>query len=131
MQHDVQDDPPEDHHIICDGCHEVRARAVLARECTSQVIPLTDHFWNEVSMCDMPLVAYHIQLGPCVSSRGVKLLLTVAYKCASCEERSYLLHDPMHSFFKLPRPVHRPIQSASGFLPKLCVPLFPCERCKS
>ncbi|KAF9221473.1 hypothetical protein BS17DRAFT_785470 [Gyrodon lividus] len=39
--------------------------------------------------------------------------------CASCEERSYLLHDPMHSFFKLARPVHRPLESPSGFLPKL------------
>ncbi|KAG6335268.1 hypothetical protein ID866_3824 [Astraeus odoratus] len=39
--------------------------------------------------------------------------------CASCEERSYLLHDPMHSFFKLPRPVQRPLESSSGFLPKL------------
>jgi hypothetical protein len=30
-----------------------------------------------------------------------------------------MLHDPMHAFFKLPRPVHRPLQSSSGFLPKL------------
>ncbi|KIJ61950.1 hypothetical protein HYDPIDRAFT_95335 [Hydnomerulius pinastri MD-312] len=39
--------------------------------------------------------------------------------CASCEEHSYKLHDPMHSFFKLPRPVHRPLESTSAFLPKL------------
>ena len=35
-----------------------------------------------------------------------------------------MLHDPMHAFFKLPRPVHRPLQSPSGFLPKLYVPPF-------
>ncbi|KAI6126476.1 hypothetical protein EV401DRAFT_2148272 [Pisolithus croceorrhizus] len=39
--------------------------------------------------------------------------------CTTCEERSYLLHDPMHSFFKLPRPVRRPLESSKGFLPKL------------
>lgn len=50
--------------------------------------------------------------------------LTVVNKCASCEERSHMLHDPMHSFFKLPRPVNRSLQSTSGFLPKLYVPFF-------
>lgn len=40
-----------------------------------------------------------------------------------------MLHDPMHTFFKLPRPVHRPLQSTSGFLPKLYVPLFSSGDC--
>ncbi|EGN92266.1 hypothetical protein SERLA73DRAFT_191383 [Serpula lacrymans var. lacrymans S7.3] len=39
--------------------------------------------------------------------------------CASCEEMSYSLHDPMHIFFKLPRPVQRPLESTFPFLPKL------------
>lgn len=39
--------------------------------------------------------------------------------CTICEEQSYLLHDPMHSFFKLRRQVRRPLESSKGFLPKL------------
>ncbi|KAH7920383.1 hypothetical protein BV22DRAFT_1039929 [Leucogyrophana mollusca] len=39
--------------------------------------------------------------------------------CASCEERSYSLHDPMHAFFKLPRRVLKPLSSPQPFLPKL------------
>jgi hypothetical protein len=40
-------------------------------------------------------------------------------QCASCEPRSYIVHNPMHIFFKLPRPVHRALQSAMPFLPPL------------
>lgn len=31
-------------------------------------------------------------------------------QCDTCEPRSYLVHDPMHIFLKLPRPVDRPIK---------------------
>ncbi|KAG9312852.1 hypothetical protein JVU11DRAFT_6283 [Chiua virens] len=82
MQLATQDEPPEDHHIICDGCHET-------------------------------IFGTRYQCATCPSLANPYSL------CASCEERSYMLHDPMHSFFKLPRPVHRPLQSCSGFLPKL------------
>src|SRR6266481_4183913 len=43
----------------------------------------------------------------------------MSYQCSSCESRSYVLHDPMHIFFKLPRPVQRPLESPTPFLPDL------------
>ncbi|KAJ7656338.1 hypothetical protein DFH06DRAFT_470398 [Mycena polygramma] len=42
--------------------------------------------------------------------------------CAGCEEHSYTLHDPGHVFFKLPRPVQRPLVSPFAFLPRLYKP---------
>ncbi|KAF8967728.1 hypothetical protein BDZ97DRAFT_1802982 [Flammula alnicola] len=39
--------------------------------------------------------------------------------CSNCEVRSYLVHDPMHIFFKLPRPVHRALESPFPMLPPL------------
>ncbi|KAF8216818.1 hypothetical protein K438DRAFT_1703930 [Mycena galopus ATCC 62051] len=39
--------------------------------------------------------------------------------CAKCEEHSYTIHDPSHIFFKLPRPVQRPLISTYAFLPRL------------
>uniref|UniRef100_A0A0W0F4A7 ZZ-type domain-containing protein n=1 Tax=Moniliophthora roreri TaxID=221103 RepID=A0A0W0F4A7_MONRR len=39
--------------------------------------------------------------------------------CANCEKSSYILHDPNHIFFKLKRPVSRPIESAYPMVPKL------------
>lgn len=41
------------------------------------------------------------------------------YQCSTCEERSYTIHDPMHVFFRLPRPVDRPIESSYPILPLL------------
>ncbi|KDR80641.1 hypothetical protein GALMADRAFT_240994 [Galerina marginata CBS 339.88] len=39
--------------------------------------------------------------------------------CSSCEPRSYLIHDPMHIFFKLPRPVYQQLESPFPMLPPL------------
>ncbi|KAF8916216.1 hypothetical protein CPB85DRAFT_1490287 [Mucidula mucida] len=39
--------------------------------------------------------------------------------CSHCEAKSYMFHDPTHVFFKLPRPVDRPIESQFPMLPKL------------
>ncbi|OSX64438.1 hypothetical protein POSPLADRAFT_1138078 [Postia placenta MAD-698-R-SB12] len=39
--------------------------------------------------------------------------------CAHCEERSYILHDPFHVFFKFPRPLNRPLQVGRPLVPKL------------
>ncbi|KAH8104219.1 hypothetical protein DFH11DRAFT_1765448 [Phellopilus nigrolimitatus] len=56
----------------------------------------------------------------------------VRFQCAMCpatKTQSYslvpivLLHDPMHIFFKLLRPVHRPIESQFAILPILYVPI--------
>jgi hypothetical protein len=42
-------------------------------------------------------------------------------QCANCEPRSYLVHDPMDIFFKLPRPVDRALEPPHPFLPILYV----------
>ncbi|KAF7370358.1 hypothetical protein MSAN_00667200 [Mycena sanguinolenta] len=39
--------------------------------------------------------------------------------CEKCEEHSYTIHDPSHIFFKLQRPVQRPLISPYAFLPRL------------
>ncbi|KAF7373269.1 Kinase-like protein [Mycena sanguinolenta] len=39
--------------------------------------------------------------------------------CKECEEHSYTIHDPSHIFFKLQRPVQRPLISPYAFLPRL------------
>ncbi|KAG2097758.1 uncharacterized protein F5147DRAFT_641153 [Suillus discolor] len=54
-------------------------------------------------------------------------IIGTRYQCATCPssptayslQKSYTIHDPMHSFFKIPRPVNVQLESPSGFLPKL------------
>jgi hypothetical protein len=43
------------------------------------------------------------------------------YQCVHCEAQSYRLHDPMHCFFKIPRPVDRKIQEEEPLLPSLYI----------
>ncbi|KAF9479596.1 hypothetical protein BDN70DRAFT_983489, partial [Pholiota conissans] len=46
--------------------------------------------------------------------------------CSSCEPESYLVHNPLHIFFKLPRPVQRPLEFQRPWLPLLYkVPVGP------
>ncbi|KAF8889281.1 hypothetical protein BD779DRAFT_1520749 [Infundibulicybe gibba] len=62
-------------------------------------------------------------------SACVKLIIGTRYQCGSCpslpsgyslcqdcEEKSHLVHDPNHIFFRLPRPVDRPLQSSSPLI---------------
>ncbi|KAI0940921.1 hypothetical protein AcV7_003165 [Taiwanofungus camphoratus] len=63
--------------------------------------------------CNQRILGTRYQCGSCPSK-------PIPYSlCSSCEERSYVLHNPMHIFFKLRRPVHRPLQSEYPFLPRL------------
>jgi hypothetical protein len=39
--------------------------------------------------------------------------------CAVCEIRSHQLHDPMHAFFKIPRPLDKEIESSFPIVPIL------------
>ncbi|THH11311.1 hypothetical protein EW145_g737 [Phellinidium pouzarii] len=64
--------------------------------------------------CNQNIVGVRFQCGSCPATRTQSYSL-----CASCEERSYQLHDPMHIFFKLPRPIDRPIESQFRILPEL------------
>ncbi|KAH8117906.1 hypothetical protein DFH11DRAFT_1723909 [Phellopilus nigrolimitatus] len=64
--------------------------------------------------CNQSIVGVRFQCATCPATKTQSYSL-----CANCEQRSYLLHDPMHIFFKLPRPVDRPIESQFAILPIL------------
>ncbi|KAG1780931.1 hypothetical protein EV702DRAFT_1250482 [Suillus placidus] len=63
--------------------------------------------------CNQTIIGTRYQCTTCPSSPTAYSL------CQSCERESYAIHDPMHSFFKIPRPVHVQLESPSGFLPNL------------
>lgn len=52
-------------------------------------------------------------------SHSMPMVITslILLKCGNCEPRSYDLHDPMHAFFKIPRPLDRAINSPFALLP--------------
>ncbi|KAI0333845.1 hypothetical protein GY45DRAFT_1296185 [Cubamyces sp. BRFM 1775] len=53
--------------------------------------------------CAQPIIGVRYQCANCPSyPKSISL-------CERCEARSYALHDPWHVFFKLPRPVDRPL----------------------
>jgi len=64
--------------------------------------------------CGKSIVGTRYQCATCPSTFSTQYSL-----CEQCEGRSHLLHDPMHVFFKLRRPVDRQIESQFGFLPLL------------
>ncbi|EJD41223.1 hypothetical protein AURDEDRAFT_115589 [Auricularia subglabra TFB-10046 SS5] len=63
--------------------------------------------------CRQPIVGVRYQCATCPSSPHAYSL------CAACEPKSYFIHDGNHIFFKLPRPVERPIKSPFPFIPYL------------
>ncbi|CAL1714191.1 unnamed protein product [Somion occarium] len=65
------------------------------------------------SECTKPIRGVRFQCANCVSKPNSYSL------CASCEARSYVVHDPMHVFFKLPRPVNTQIECDFPMLPHL------------
>jgi len=63
--------------------------------------------------CSQPIVGVRYQCGSCAS-------LPTSYNlCSACEQLSYVVHDSTHVFFKLPKPVDRPIESILPVLPPL------------
>ncbi|PVF94534.1 hypothetical protein CPB86DRAFT_808508 [Serendipita vermifera] len=66
--------------------------------------------------CSRPIIGVRYQCGGCPSPDGQGYSL-----CVTCEARSYELHDPMHCFFKIPRPVDRKIQEDEPLLPPLYI----------
>ncbi|EMD39291.1 hypothetical protein CERSUDRAFT_112939 [Gelatoporia subvermispora B] len=89
---------------------------------TISISPETDDHGVRCDACSQPIVGVRYQCASCPS-------LPKAFSlCARCEERSYVVHDPMHIFFKLPRPVHRPLQSEYPMLTRLYIdPVGPPE----
>lgn len=66
------------------------------------------------SGCKLNIEGVRFQCATCPSTKSHSYSL-----CSKCEQRSYLIHDPMHIFFKLPRPVNRHIVSTDPVLPIL------------
>lgn len=72
-----------------------------------------DNHQISCNQCRSPIVGVRYQCAHCPS-------LPTSYNlCTNCESRSYIIHDPMHIFFKLPRPVQHPIQSPFPLLTQL------------
>ncbi|KAF8159565.1 hypothetical protein B0H34DRAFT_703960 [Crassisporium funariophilum] len=63
--------------------------------------------------CHHSIIGVRYQCGHCPSSPSPYSL------CSGCEEKSYTFHDPMHIFFKLPRPVDRSLEPRYAILPPL------------
>ncbi|KAG8848620.1 hypothetical protein FRB91_010651 [Serendipita sp. 411] len=66
--------------------------------------------------CGLRIIGVRYQCAGCPSSDGQGYSL-----CVSCEARSYQLHDAMHCFFKIPRPLDRKIQEEDALLPPLYI----------
>jgi len=66
---------------------------------------------------------YNLVCGFMPSSKAV--LPNRETQCKPCDDKSYMVHDPTHIFFKLRRPVDRRIESSEPILPALYVHLIP------
>ncbi|KAI0629363.1 hypothetical protein C8Q77DRAFT_1143553 [Trametes polyzona] len=132
-----------EHGIACDGCAQVRRFRSLARHLARLPRSLLTIAWTF-----QPIVGVRYQCANCPSyPKSVSL-------CERCEARSYALHDPWHVFFKLPRPVDRPLVlqpplprlyktpagpaggvfnliDPKGYLNNLTHPFAVCDRCMS
>ncbi|KAH8075859.1 hypothetical protein BXZ70DRAFT_963595 [Cristinia sonorae] len=102
------------------------ARTVIGRSTTSlnnaSTSGETDSHGVQCAQCRKNIVGVRYQCGSCPSK-------PTAYNlCAECEPHSYVSHDPMHVFFKLPRPVDTPIESEDPILPPIYkVPAGPVD----
>ncbi|KAJ3872631.1 hypothetical protein F5051DRAFT_421058 [Lentinula edodes] len=63
--------------------------------------------------CQKPIIGVRYQCANCPAPQSGYNL------CSSCEDASYTVHNPMHAFFKLPRPVDLPIKSSVPIIPQL------------
>ncbi|KAF8074927.1 hypothetical protein FPV67DRAFT_1475472 [Lyophyllum atratum] len=88
------------------------ARTVVGSGSRSAETSSNDHHLL-CSDCNLAVVGIRYQCANCPSSPRPYSL------CENCERRSYIIHDPMHIFFKLPRPVQRPIESSFSMVPVL------------
>ncbi|KAJ7091564.1 hypothetical protein B0H15DRAFT_906686 [Mycena belliarum] len=76
-------------------------------------LPVDDDHHTFCHGCGNNIVGVRYQCANCPSApQGFSL-------CSGCEEHSNTAHDPSHVFFKLPRPVQRPLVSPFAFLPRL------------
>ncbi|KAI0769252.1 hypothetical protein BC629DRAFT_1595952 [Irpex lacteus] len=77
------------------------------------VASVTDDHGLLCRHCGKSIIGVRYQCALCPSNpEGYNL-------CSNCEPHSYAIHDPMHIFLKLPRPVDKPIQSDGPLIPIL------------
>ncbi|KZT07269.1 uncharacterized protein LAESUDRAFT_743006 [Laetiporus sulphureus 93-53] len=96
-------------------------RTVIGTGCRSggssldnaSMAPETEDHGVRCDACDKRIIGVRYQCATCVSVPKPFNL------CATCETRSYLLHDPMHVFFQIPRPVDRPLQVEYPLVPRI------------
>lgn len=112
--HRPSGDPSEDHHIPCSACNQVALVSSYLRACTHD--PTAD-LWCPLSVCTLHIISYFSKPGRLHAFLSI-LSLTLL-QCASCEERSYLIHDPYHVFIKIPRPVDFPLEEQGPILPRV------------
>ncbi|EKM81668.1 hypothetical protein AGABI1DRAFT_54553 [Agaricus bisporus var. burnettii JB137-S8] len=80
---------------------------------TSTLFDSPDRHQLTCNSCHQSIIGTRYQCAHCPSIPASFNL------CENCEARSHIIHDPMHIFFKLPRPVQRPIESTYPLLPQL------------
>lgn len=107
----------DNHRILCDGCGQVILFPILWNYLIFTKI--TVNYRHKVSMWALPVKTYCIQPCEVLSSPSLYTSEISLFQCSYCERRSYLIHDPMHIFFKLPRPVHRALEDPYPILPPL------------
>ncbi|TCD69146.1 hypothetical protein EIP91_008622 [Steccherinum ochraceum] len=101
------------------------ARTVIGGRSTtslnaSSVAGETDSHGLQCNECRTMIVGVRYQCASCPSRPSAYNL------CSNCEPHSYVYHDPMHIFFKLPRPVDTPIDWDVPLVPPLYkVPVGP------
>ena len=90
----------DDHGLLCDGCAQ----------------PIVGVRYQCANCPSYPKSTSLVRVAFC--STSMHMARSEAYlcfwclsfrQCERCEARSYALHDATHFFFKLPRPVHRPL----------------------
>ncbi|PCH36367.1 hypothetical protein WOLCODRAFT_108609 [Wolfiporia cocos MD-104 SS10] len=79
----------------------------------ASVVAETDDHGVRCSNCSEPIVGLRYQCATCISIPKPYSL------CATCEERSYMIHDPMHVFIQFPRPLDRPLQVEVPLVPQV------------
>lgn len=110
----------EDHGTRCDSCNEVTLIPEIR-------MPSSRSYCSGSLGC--VISAHHVRhyrsrIVWSVEPRYHIPLLTTS-QCAQCEERSYVVHDPMHVFFKFKRPIDRPLQIENPLIPRMYVNVIP------
>ncbi|KAJ3745401.1 hypothetical protein DFH05DRAFT_1017245 [Lentinula detonsa] len=78
--------------------------------------PVNEDHGIACNSCKKPISGVRYQCANCPAPQSGYNL------CSSCEKVSYTVHNPMHAFFKLPRPVDQPITSNIPMISELYEP---------